>query len=84
MAHLKAYTEQLKDRLLPLPEVAQVNVMGFSDHQLRIEIPDAVLQQFGLSAVKIADAIARQAIDLPAGRIEAHQCCWWCRLSIAS
>ena len=37
--HLKAYAEQLKDRLQQLPEVSLVTIEGFSEHQLRIELP---------------------------------------------
>ena len=67
---LKAYAEQLKDRLQQLPEVSLVTIQGFSDHQLRVEVPAQALWQFGLSMSDIAEAIARQSIDLPAGAIE--------------
>jgi len=36
---LKAYAEDLKDRLLVLDDIAEVTVEGFSDHHIRIEIP---------------------------------------------
>ncbi len=67
---LKAYAEQVKTRLRQLPEVSQVEVQGFSDHQLRIEIPARLLQQYGLSLSDIANAVARQGIDLPAGSLQ--------------
>jgi multidrug efflux pump subunit AcrB len=68
--HLKAYAEALKDRLLRLPEVSQVDIAGFSDHQYRIEIAKPVLRRHGLSVRDIARKIARQNVDLPAGSIE--------------
>ena len=68
---LKAYAEQLKDKLLRVPEISQVVVKGFSDHQIRIEIPALTLRQYGLSVSGIADVIGRQSVNLPAGVIES-------------
>ncbi|HUF86693.1 MAG TPA: efflux RND transporter permease subunit [Thermohalobaculum sp.] len=68
---LKTYAEALKHRLLRLPEVSQIDIRGFSDRQLRIEVPKAVLRQHGLSIDRLAAIIARQSVDLPAGTIEA-------------
>ena len=38
LRHLKAYCEDLKDRLLRDARVEVVNLKGFSDHQIRIEV----------------------------------------------
>lgn len=70
---LKAYVEDLKSRLLTRQKIAEVTVDGFSDHQIRIEIPQWRLRQFGLSAQNIADAIGRQSVGTPAGRLESKQ-----------
>jgi multidrug efflux pump subunit AcrB len=69
-ADLKAYAEQIKDQLQQLPEVSRVDVNGFSDHQLRIEVPARALHQFGISMAEIADAVSRQGIDLPTGSLQ--------------
>lgn len=69
-SHLKAYAEQLKDRMLMIDAISQVTIKGFSDHQIRVEIPALALRQSGLSIADIADVISRQSIDLPAGAIE--------------
>lgn len=68
--HLKAYAEALKDRLLRLPGVSRVTVQGFSDHQIRIEIPATTLRQYGLSVDGLARVVAAQSVDLPGGVIE--------------
>lgn len=68
---LKAYGEQMKDRVLLIDGVSQVTVEGFSDHQIRIEIPATVLRQYGLSMDGLADMVAGQSVDLPSGSIEA-------------
>ena len=67
---LKAFAEDLKDRLMAATEVAEVTVSGFSDHHIRIEVPAWRLRQYGLSAADIANAVGRQSVSSPAGRLE--------------
>jgi HAE1 family hydrophobic/amphiphilic exporter-1 len=69
---LKAYAEQLKDRLQQLPTISLVTIEGFSQRQLRVYVPERVLQQYGLSISDVADAISRQSIDLPSGSVQTH------------
>ncbi len=71
-SELKAYAEQVKRRMLA-SGVPKVEIKGFSEHQIRIELKDSVLRQFGLSIVDIASAISRQSLDLPAGSIKARE-----------
>lgn len=68
---LKAYAEELKDRMLRFGGIPKVDIKGFSDHQIRIELPDAVIRQYGISISDVARAIQRQSLDLPAGGIQA-------------
>lgn len=70
---LKAYAEDLKSRLLSREQIAEVTIFGFSDHQIRIEIPEWRLRQFGLSAREIANSIGRQSVGTPTGRLESDQ-----------
>lgn len=72
-AQLKAYCEELETRLQRLSEVELVEVEGFSDHQFRIEVSRAALLPLGLSPNDVAEAIAAQSIDLPAGTVETPQ-----------
>jgi len=70
---LKAYCEDIKDRLQMEDEISQVTIQGFSDHQIRIRIPAQTLMQYGLSMSGIADVIARQSVDLPSGTIDTSE-----------
>ncbi len=70
---LKAYAQQIKDRMQRLPEIAQVNIGGFSQQQLVIEIPAAALQRYGLGITDVADAVSRQGTDLPVGTLETPE-----------
>ncbi len=70
---LKAYAEQLKDRIQALPEVSLVSVAGFADHQFRIELSTDALMRHNLSVADVAAVVSRQNIDLPAGIVETHE-----------
>jgi multidrug efflux pump subunit AcrB len=69
---LKAYAEELKDRMLRHGGIPKVDIKGFSDHQIRIELPDATIRQYGISISDVARAIQRQSLDLPSGSIQAR------------
>ncbi len=66
---LKALAENVKDKMLRYGGIPKVDVTGFSDRQIRIEISDLALRQYGLSVSDIANTIRRQNIDLPSGTI---------------
>ena len=72
LTDLRVYAEQLKDRMKAFGGIPKVEVLGFSDRQLRIELRDALLRQYGLSLSGIADAIRKQSVDLPAGSVETQ------------
>ncbi|MDH3593900.1 MAG: efflux RND transporter permease subunit [Rhodospirillales bacterium] len=70
---LKVYAEAVKDRLIRLPGISQVVLLGFSTRQIRIE-PDLVkLRQYGLSVAAIAETVGRQSLDLPSGSVETGE-----------
>ncbi|MEO0530801.1 MAG: efflux RND transporter permease subunit [Planctomycetota bacterium] len=68
---LKLYAEDLKDRMQEVPGVSLVEVDGFSDHQLRVELDFKALIRHNLSPADVAAAIRRQSLDIPAGIVEA-------------
>jgi hydrophobic/amphiphilic exporter-1 (mainly G- bacteria), HAE1 family len=70
---LKAYSEEVKDRLMRLEEISQVEVRGFPQHQIRVEIPADTLMRYGLSLSEIAERIRRQSLDFPSGTVETSQ-----------
>ncbi|CAM2005130.1 efflux RND transporter permease subunit [Acanthopleuribacter pedis] len=70
---LKAYSEMVKDRLQQLPDISLVSISGFSDHQLRIEVPTARLLSLGLSPSQLADRVAGQSLDMAAGTMETDE-----------
>ena len=69
---LKAFAEGLKDRMLRHGGIPKVSIKGFSDHHIRIELPDATIRQYGVSISDVARAIQRQSLDLPSGNIQTR------------
>ena len=70
---LKAYAEDVKLRLLASAQIANIEIDGFSDHHIRVEIPATRLRQFGLSMSDIATRMQNQSVGTPAGRLEGTQ-----------
>lgn len=70
---LKALVEYYRDRLLALPQVPMVDVSGFSTHEFSVRIKAETLRRYQLSIQDIANLIQQQAVDLPAGTLEAEQ-----------
>jgi multidrug efflux pump subunit AcrB len=69
---LKAHCEGIKDRM-KASGLSLVEVQGFSDRQLRVELHAARLLPYGLSAQAVADIIQAQNVNLPAGIIETGE-----------
>jgi multidrug efflux pump len=61
------------DRLSTVPGVAQVQIGGGQDYAMRIWIDKRALAARGLTVADIDQAIRRQNVALPSGRIEAQQ-----------
>lgn len=69
---LKAYAENLKRRMLRYGGIPKIEIKGFSDHHIRIELPDAVIRQYGISISDVARAVQRQSLDLPSGTLQTR------------
>jgi len=72
LPQLKELAEYYRNKLLKIPQIPIVIVDNFSDHQLRVLIRAEVLRQYNLSIQDIANLIASQSIDLPAGLLESQ------------
>ncbi len=72
VSNLKAYCEDLKDRMQEAG-VSLVIIEGFSEHQLRVSLSDAALRSIGISAAEVAARIAAQSRDIPLGTIETRE-----------
>ncbi len=72
-SELKALAEYYREKLIAMPEIPIVEVAGFSTHQYQILIHPNTLKQYQLSINDIARLIQTQALELPAGVLEAEE-----------
>ncbi len=72
-SELKALTESYRTKLLANPEIPIVTVAGFSTHQLQVLIHPDTQRKYQLGVQDIANSIAAQAIELPAGTLEGSE-----------
>jgi len=82
-SELKALAESYRDRLLALPQIPIVTMGGFSTHQLQVLIQPEAQKKYNLSVQDIANLISAQAIELPAGTLEATETSYQIRFNNA-
>ncbi len=62
-----------KERLQIIPGVSQVNIWGEKKYSMRLRLDPAKLSAYELTPIDISDALDRENIELPSGRIEGMQ-----------
>jgi len=67
---LKAYAEDLKRRLKLDTSIRQVEISGFSSHQLLVEVSLGAIKRLGMSVADVAKQIELQNVQLPSGKVE--------------
>jgi len=67
---LKHAGERVRDELLALPGVTQVELVNARPYEMSIEIPEAQLRRFGLTFDEVVTAIRKSSLDLPGGSIK--------------
>ncbi|HEY8520095.1 MAG TPA: efflux RND transporter permease subunit [Gammaproteobacteria bacterium] len=73
MLELTDYAERnLVDRLSTVPGVARVNIIGGRRYSMRIWIDRQALAARNLTVTDIEDALRRENVELPAGRLESR------------
>ncbi len=66
------FAQSIREELLGLPDITQVDMRGLRDPEISIEIPQSVLRSYGVTLGEVSDIIRKSALDLPAGGIKAE------------
>jgi len=66
------FAQNIREELLGLSTVTQVELRGVREPEISIEVPQSKLRSFGLTLGEIAEIINKDAIDVPAGGIKAE------------
>ncbi len=69
---LRALGERVRDDLVNLPDVSQVELQEVRDYEISIEIPANTLEALGLTLQEVAAAVQRSSLDLAAGAIRTR------------
>ncbi|MGI9204884.1 MAG: efflux RND transporter permease subunit [Woeseiaceae bacterium] len=63
---------EIRDELMRIPSVNQVQILGDRDYEISIEVPENVLRQYGLTMSEISQAIRESSVDMPGGSIKSE------------
>ncbi len=69
---LREVAERIRDDLLLLPAISQVNLVGSKNYQVDIEIPEATLRSYGLSLREVSNIVRKENCKRPGGTIRAR------------
>ncbi len=66
---MKELADQLRDEILLLPGITQVEIQGVREYEISIEVSDHALRRYGLSFDDVVNAVRQGSRDLPGGRL---------------
>ena len=72
MGDLKDYLEDIRQRLLAVPDVAKVEMLGVQEERIFVEVSHRHLATYGLTAEQVADSLRRQNIVTATGVSETQ------------
>lgn len=70
---LTAYADTLRERLQTVPGVSNIRLAGEKRYSMRLWLDPSRLAAYGLTALDVRQALQRENIELPSGRIEGGQ-----------
>jgi multidrug efflux pump subunit AcrB len=65
----KALAQEVRDELMTLPTVNQVEILGDRDYEISVEVSEHVLRKYGLTMSEVSEAIRASSVDMPGGAI---------------
>ncbi len=70
-AERKSIAQEIRDEVLRLPEVTQVELLGDRDYEISIQVSEMTLRQYGLTLGEVSQAVRESSVDLPGGVIQS-------------
>ncbi|MDZ7805584.1 MAG: efflux RND transporter permease subunit [Gracilimonas sp.] len=75
----KDYAEQIRDEFMIGKGFSNVNLYGFSEEEIVIELDDEQMDRYGLTFKQIAEAIRSNNIDMTGGELKLDHANWQIR-----
>jgi len=69
---LKEWAAAMKDEMVALPEISNVNIFGVRDYEISIEVSEETLRSYGLTFTQLVTAIRRENMNLAGGTIRTR------------
>lgn len=67
---LKSLGQEIRDSLVELPAVSQVQLTYVRPYEISVEVSEFNLQRYGLSLQQVANAIRESSLDIPGGALK--------------
>ncbi|MCJ7830714.1 MAG: efflux RND transporter permease subunit, partial [Desulfobacterales bacterium] len=68
---LREQAENIREDLLALPGITQVDLAGVRPYEIAVEIPEENLRRYGFTLDEVAQRLRQASLDLPGGNIRA-------------
>lgn len=75
----KDYARQIRDEFMIEGGVSNINLFGFGNEEIVIELDDAQMARFGISFQEAADAVKKTNIDMTGGELKLDRANWQIR-----
>lgn len=69
---LRDYAETVREQLLELPSVSQVQIQNAKPYQIDVEVDENALRKYGLTLAQVAQTLRRENIELPSGQLKSE------------
>ncbi len=68
---LREVAENIRERLLDIDTISQVNIQGAKRFQIDVELSEETLRKYGLTLSRVAQILRRENIEMPGGQLKA-------------
>ncbi|GAA0822499.1 hypothetical protein GCM10009111_30890 [Colwellia asteriadis] len=68
----REYAEMVRDDLLKIPSITQVELSGVRNYEMTIEVSQDVMRQYNLTITQISQAISNSSTDISAGNLKTQ------------
>ena len=69
---LRRIAERVRDDLLRLPSISQVELLGVPEFQIDVELREQTLRQYGLTLSDVAQIIREENVEIPGGTLRSE------------
>ncbi len=71
-AGLKQLADQVREEILELEGISEIDVLGERDYEISIEVSSAELRRYGLDFDQVVNAVRSRSRDLPGGTVRTE------------